>query len=122
MPPSEKLGTSKIDRLTKMLFATQQISVDLSNLLMESYARSDRLYDVTLRALVGLTRSACLTCGAEPGCNIDCPGCKWVVDAQDALGVVSLSDALVKWQAIGTMNDPTVSMEHEEGLTDATED
>lgn len=90
------------ERLRIMLTATQQVSIDLSNLLMESYARSDRLYDVTLRALVGLTKGACATCGAEPGCNIDCPGCKWVVDAQEALGVISLSDAFVKWQAMET--------------------
>ena len=36
------------------------------------------------RAVDVLTQGACYTCGAEPGCNIDCPGCKWVADAEAA--------------------------------------
>ena len=91
--------TAELVRLRKMLTATQQVGIGLSQLLLESYARSDRLYSVTLRALVGLTQSACATCGAEPGCNIDCPGCKWVVDAQAALGDISLSEAMDEFNA-----------------------
>ena len=38
--------------------------------------------DLIRRAIEGLTKGACLTCGAEPGSNIDCQGCKWIVDAE----------------------------------------
>lgn len=33
----------------------------------------------------GLTQGACLTCGSEPGCNIDCAGCRWVARAEAAI-------------------------------------
>ena len=84
---------TEIQRLRNLLNAAQMVGTGLSQLLMIAYERSDRLYDVTLRALVGLTKSACATCGAEPGTNIDCKGCQWVVDAQRALGDISLDEA-----------------------------
>lgn len=84
---------TETQRLRDMLISAQMIGTGLAQLLMVSYERSDALYDVTLRALVGLTRSACATCGAEPGTNIDCKGCQWVIDAQKALGNISLDEA-----------------------------
>ena len=84
---------SETERLRAMLTSAQMIGIGLTQLLGLSYDRSDKLYDVTLRALVGLTQGACATCGAEPGTNIDCSGCQWVVDAQAALGNISLEQA-----------------------------
>lgn len=43
------------------------------------------LLEVCRSALAGLSQGACLTCGAEPGCNIDCPGCAWVTKAEAAI-------------------------------------
>lgn len=36
-------------------------------------------------AYEGLTQDACYTCGSEPGCNIDCPGCEWVSRAWNVI-------------------------------------
>lgn len=49
--------------------------------------RAERAEAVALlsRAVAGLSGGACLTCGAEPGCNIDCPGCLWISDAEKLL-------------------------------------
>lgn len=52
----------------------------------EQLARErERLEKIVKRAVDGLSQGACLTCGAEPGCNIDCPGCLWIADAAAAL-------------------------------------
>ena len=51
--------------------------------------RESVLRDVTRRAVDGLSQGACVTCGAEPGCNIDCPGCIWVSDAERALALAA---------------------------------
>ena len=40
---------------------------------------------IVQRAVGGLSQGECAMCGAEPGCNIDCPECRWVADAQAAL-------------------------------------
>ena len=89
---------TEIQRLRNMLISAQMAGTGLAQLLISAYERSDALYDVTLRALVGLTKGACATCGAEPGTNIDCKGCQWVVDAQKALGGISLDEANREFQ------------------------
>ncbi len=89
---------SETKRLREMLISAQMVGTGLAQLLMVAYERSDQLYNVTLRALVGLTKGACATCGAEPGTNIDCKGCQWVVDAQKALGDISLEEANREFQ------------------------
>jgi hypothetical protein len=53
--------------------------------LVQAEQERDRLREVVRRAVAGLTTGACYTCGAEPGCNIDCAGCLWVSDAIAAL-------------------------------------
>lgn len=30
----------------------------------------------------GLSQGSCFTCGAEPGSNVDCPGCEWIAKAE----------------------------------------
>jgi hypothetical protein len=40
------------------------------------------LLNVVKRGVDGLSQGACLTCGSEPGVNIDCAGCRWVSDAE----------------------------------------
>lgn len=54
-------------------------------LLQQHEATIAELKGVVQRALDGLVQTACFTCGAEPGSNIDCPGCMWVADAREAL-------------------------------------
>jgi hypothetical protein len=44
--------------------------------------------EVLRRGVDGLSTGACYTCGAEPGCNIDCAGCRWVCDAEWALAAL----------------------------------
>jgi hypothetical protein len=58
---------------------------DLTLRLIAAEQERDRLREVVRRAVAGLTTGACYTCGAEPGCNIDCAGCLWVSDAIAAL-------------------------------------
>jgi hypothetical protein len=48
-------------------------------------AERDRLLSLVREAVEGLSQGACLTCGAEVGCNIDCAGCDWVIRAQRLL-------------------------------------
>lgn len=44
-------------------------------------------------AVAGLSKGACLTCGAEPGCNIDCKGCAWIASAERFLSDLPASTA-----------------------------
>ncbi len=48
-------------------------------------AAAPELFAVLSAGVAGLTQSACFTCGAEPGCNIDCRGCQWVTQARYAI-------------------------------------
>lgn len=50
-------------------------------------AAAPQLLEVCRRAVAGLSTGACMTCGAEPGANIDCPGCLWVLDAEQAIAI-----------------------------------
>jgi hypothetical protein len=53
--------------------------------LSEAMAQRDELRSLVREAVEGLSQGACLTCGAEPGCNIDCAGCDWIIRAQRLL-------------------------------------
>lgn len=50
-----------------------------------------RMVALLRSACAGLSTGACLTCGAEPGCNIDCKGCMWISDAEKLLSEVAAS-------------------------------
>lgn len=45
----------------------------------------DELLAILKDGVRWLTQDACLTCGSEPGCNIDCAGCIWVARAEAAI-------------------------------------
>lgn len=53
--------------------------------LSDMERQRDELRSLVREAVEGLSQGACLTCGAEPGCNIDCAGCDWIIRAQRLL-------------------------------------
>jgi hypothetical protein len=62
-------------------FSSRQTS-ELAQQLALDYLTASALIR---EAVAGLSQGACFTCGAEPGCNVDCKGCDWVARAERLL-------------------------------------
>lgn len=77
--------------IDELVAGTKDLGAQITTLRAENErkdAEIERLRALLKEAHTGLTHGggSCAACGAEPGCDIDCPVCRWTSATETALG------------------------------------